>query len=263
MTTLILGGTGKTGKRVAQRLGALGIDHRIASRASGFEWHDRATYRAALEGMKALYIAYAPDLAVPGAAEQIGALAALAVERGVERIVLLSGRGEAGARVSEAAARASAPAVTILRAAWFAQNFSEGFLVEGVLAGEIAFPAGAVAEPFVDADDIADVAVAALTTDDHRGQTYALTGPRLLTFAAVAAILGEVTARSISYLPVSLADYEIALAEHLPAEHAAFLCRLFAETLDGHNAYVEDGVERVLGRRPREFVEFAREAFRR
>ncbi|HTE56893.1 MAG TPA: hypothetical protein VK698_38840 [Kofleriaceae bacterium] len=261
-TTLILGGTGKTGSRVARRLTARGLPVRIASRAGAppFDWNDESTWAAALRGVGALYLAYYPDLAVPGAAQHIRALARQAADGGVKRIVLLSGRGEPQVLPAEEGVRDSGAAFTILRAAWFAQNFSEGYLLDPVLAGEVAFPAGDVAEPFLDVDDIADIAAAALTTDRHAGMIYELTGPRLLTFADAVAEIARASGREIRYVPITSAQYGAALAEVMPAEDAGFLTELFRYVLDGHNAHLTDGVERALGRRPRDFADFARDA---
>ena len=263
-TTLIISGTGKTGRRVAERLMALGRPVRIASRSGSprFEWTDRSTWPAAVRGVDSIYLAYHPDLAVPGAADDIGSLAKLAVESGVRRIVLLSGRGELQVLPSEAAVRESGAAFTILRCAWFAQNFSEGLLLEPVLAGEIAFPAGRVAEPFIDADDIADVAVAALTDAAHAGKTYELTGPRLLTFAEAAAEISRAAERKVEYVPITSAAYASMLAQFVPAEQVEFITELFEDVLDGHNAFLTDGVQRVLGRKPRDFRDFAQAAAR-
>lgn len=259
---LVLGGTGKTGRRVAHRLAARGLPVRVGSRtgAPRFDWAERGSWPAALRGVRAMYVAYHPDLAVPGAADDVGALVSEAVGAGVERIVLLSGRGEPGVLPAERAVQESGVAWTILRAAWFDQNFSEGFLADGIAAGELAFPAGSVAEPFVDADDIADVAVAALTGDAHAGSILELTGPRLLTFAEAVAIVGEAAGRPVRYTPVSSETYAAMMAPYLPPEQIAFFVGLFREVLDGHNAHLADGVERALGRAPRDFRAYARDA---
>lgn len=261
-TTLIIGGTGKTGRRVAMQLEARGLPVRIGSRSGSppFDWQARATWAPVLRGVGSMYVAYQPDVAVPGAAADIRALAELAVESGVRRVVLLSGRGEEGARASERALQASGAEWTVLRAAWFCQNFSEGLLLPAVLGGEIAFPAGSITEPFIDCDDIADVAVVALTQPGHAGKTYELTGPRLLTFAEAAAEISRASGRDVTYVPVSKEAYASSLAEHLPADQVAFISDLFAEVLDGHNAFVTDTVERVLGRKPRDFAAYARDA---
>jgi uncharacterized protein YbjT (DUF2867 family) len=262
-TTLILGATGKTGRRVARRLLARGIPVRSGSRTGTppFEWNDPHTWSAALlRDVGAVYIAYYPDLAVPAAAEQLRGFTEVAVRHGVRRIVLLSGRGEDGALPSEAAVRASGAALTILRAAFLCQNFSEGFLLDDVLRGEVAFPAGQVREPFVDADDLADMAVAALTGNDHAGATYDATGPRLLTFAEATAEIAAAAGRPVAFRSVSSEDYARALAAHLPGEDVAFFVELFRHVLDGHNSHLGDGVARVLGRPARDFRDYAREA---
>ncbi|MFD0539989.1 SDR family oxidoreductase [Actinomadura luteofluorescens] len=191
--TLVLGGTGKTGRRVVQRLTGRDLRVRIGSRSGGvpFDWADRATWAPALDGVHAVYVAYYPDLAAPGAPEAIGAFAELAVESGARRLVLLSGRGEDEALACERTLAASGADWTVLRASWFAQNFSESYLLDPVVSGEVVLPQGEVREPFVDADDIADVAASVLTEDGHSGRTYELTGPRLLTFAEAVAAIGQ------------------------------------------------------------------------
>jgi len=262
-TTLILGGTGKTGRRVAQRLRERGEPARIGSRTGTppFDWNAPSTWsEPLLRDVGAVYLAYYPDLAVPGAAEQIRGFSEQAVRHGVRRIVLLSGRGEHQVLPSEAAVRACGAEATILRAAFMCQNFSEGFLVDGVLGGEVVFPAGSVLEPFVDADDLADVAVAALLGNDHVGATYDLTGPRLLTFAEATAEIGAATERELVYRQVSMEDYGQALSAHLPPEHIAFLVDLFRHVLDGHNSHIGGDLERVLGRPARDFGAYARAA---
>ena len=259
-STLIVGGSGKTGRRVAERLRARGLPFRLASRSSApaFDWNDDCTWGAALDGMRAAYVTYAPDLAVPWAADNLRRFVQRAVGAGVKNLVLLAGRGEPQVRPAEEAVRQSGVDFTILEAAFFAQNFSEGVLAPA--DSEIVFPGGNVAEPFVDVDDIADVAVAALTADTHAGRTYELTGPRLLTFEAVAEEIAAASGRPMRYRPVTSDEYAELLAPHMPAEEAAFLIELFAYLTDGHNAHLADGVERALGRLPRDFRDFARTA---
>jgi uncharacterized protein YbjT (DUF2867 family) len=260
---LVTAGTGKTGRRVAERLARLGVPHRVASRRGQppFDWDDESTWPAALDGTGAAYVAYVPDLAVPGARETVRRFTAAALERGVTRLVLLSGRGEPLARAAEDDLRASGAAWTIVRSAWFAQNFSEHFLHDQVVEGAIALPAGDVPEPFVDAWDVADVAVAALTDDRHVGEVYEVTGPRLLTFADAAASLARALGRPVTYVPVTREEYVAgARAAGLPPAEVEALADLFATVLDGRNASLADGVQRALGRPPRDFDEFAREA---
>ncbi|NGN42292.1 NAD(P)H-binding protein [Mesorhizobium sp. CGMCC 1.15528] len=260
--TLILGGTGKTGSRVAQRLAARGLPVRIGSRSGQppFDWNDEKTWKAVLDGVGAVYITYYPDIAVPGATEAVGAFSRLAVESGVKRLVLLSGRGEPEAQRAEEELKASGADWTILRCSWFAQNFSEGFLLDSILAGEIALPAGDVKEPFIDADDIADAAVIALTEPGHFGELYEMTGPRLLTFAEAAAEIGKASGRNIRYEQISHeVFFETLKQAGIPAEFFGLMTELFTDVLDGRNTYVTDGAQRILGRTPRDFSDYARD----
>jgi uncharacterized protein YbjT (DUF2867 family) len=260
-TTLVLGGTGKTGRRVVERLRARGLPVRVGSRQGDppFDWNDPSTWAPALRDVSAVYVSFYPDLAAPGAAETVGALAELAVERGVRRLVLLSGRGEEEAQRAEEAVRRSGAGWTIVRCAWFSQNFSESFLLEPVLAGEVALPVDGVPEPFVDAEDVADVAVAALTDDGHARSVYELTGPRLLRFAEAIGEIEQAAGRPVRFAPVGIDEYSAALSAHgVPDEVVSLMTYLFTEVLDGRNASLADGVQRALGREPRDFREYAR-----
>jgi uncharacterized protein YbjT (DUF2867 family) len=261
-TTLILGGTGKTGRRVAERLTAGGVRVRSASRtgAHRFDWHDQSTWAPVLEGAEAMYVAYPPDIAAPTSGPHLRAMAEQAVASGVRKIVLVSGRGEPQCYPAERAVRESGAAFTIVRCAFFAQNFSEGLMLGPVLEGELAFPAGNIAEPFVDIDDTADVVVATLTDKTHEGRIYELSGPRLLTFAEAMACIGQALGRDIRYVPISSEAYATTLSQFVPADQVAFVKELFEFILDGHNAYLSEGVQQALGRKPRDFTEFVRDA---
>ncbi|MGP4025669.1 NAD(P)H-binding protein [Actinomadura sp. 3N407] len=259
--TLVLGGTGKTGRRVVERLEALDVPVRMGSRSASpaFDWEDGTTWEPVLHGVEKVYLSYYPDLAVPGAAEVIRAFTAKAADAGVRHAVLLSGRGEDEARECERIVQDSGMAWTVVRSSWFAQNFSEDYLLDPVRAGEVALPAGDVPEPFVDADDIADVAVAALTRDGHAGEVYEVTGPRALTFAEAVAEIGRAAGRDVAFVPVATEDYAAVLKEHgLPDELIDFLTYLFDTVLDGRNTATADGVRRALGREPVDFAGYAR-----
>ena len=261
-TTLVLGGTGKTGRRVAERLQARGVPTRVASRAGAppFDWDDQSTWDAVLDGVSAAYISYAPDLAIPGATDAVRAFVERAEEHGVRRLVLLSGRGEEEAQRAELLIQRPDVEWTVVRASWFAQNFSEGAFLEMVQADEIALPAGDVGEPFVDADDIADVAAKALTEDGHAGQIYEVTGPRLLTFDEAVHELAGASGREIRFVQIPPEAFAAGVAEAgLPDDVAWLLGYLFDTVLDGRNAHLTDGVQRALGREPRDFREYARE----
>jgi uncharacterized protein YbjT (DUF2867 family) len=260
---LVLGGTGKTGRRIVERLTRQDRPVRVGSRSAGlpFDWEDPATWEPALQGVSAVYVSYFPDVAAPGAPDAVGSFAEVALASGVRRLVLLSGRGEGEAQVSEKRLVDSGADWTILRASWFNQNFDEGYLLDPVLAGEVALPAGDVGEPFTDVDDIADVATAVLTQDGHVGQTYELTGPRLLTFAEAVATIAEATGRDVAFTRVTPEDFAAGLtAAQVPGEVVDLLVYLFTTVLDGRNANLGDGVERVLGRPPRDFADYARAA---
>ena len=262
-TILVLGGTGKTGRRVAARLADRGLPVRIGSRTGSppFDWEDRATWAPALQGTRAAYVSFFPDIAVPGAPEAIAELARTALSAGTRRLVLLSGRGEEEAERAEQALIASGADWTIVRCSWFNQNFSEDHLHGYVMAGELALPVGDVPEPFVDAEDIADVAVAALTDDRHVGELYELTGPRLLTFADAAAEIGRAAGREVRVAPVSEQAFADGLEHHgVPADVISLLRYLFAVVLDGRNASLADGVQRALGRPARDFRDYAARA---
>ncbi|GAA2214087.1 NAD(P)H-binding protein [Nonomuraea monospora] len=257
----MLGGTGKTGRRVVDRLTALDLPVRVGSRsaAPAFDWQDRGTWQAALDGVTAVYLSYYPDLAFPGAYDDVKAFTELAVRSGVRKLVLLSGRGEPAAQAAENAVRESGAEWTVLRCGWFMQNFTEDFLLGAVLDGVIALPAADVPEPFLDAEDIADVAVAALTGEGHAGRLYELTGPRALTFADVAGELTEITGRRITFVRVTPEEYVAAAVRHgVPREAAEGLGHLFTDILDGRNASPTDGVREALGRPARDFSDFAR-----
>ncbi|MBO6509760.1 MAG: NAD(P)H-binding protein [Roseibium sp.] len=261
---LVIGSTGKTGSRVAARLEQRGIAVRHGSRRAPipFDWDTPETWPASLEGIKAAYVTYFPDLAFPGAVEKVKALCRVAKEAGLERIVLLSGRGEHHARLGEEAVRASGLDYTLVRASWFAQNFSEGYLRDPVLEGVLPMPGGDVAEPIVDVDDIADVVVAALTENGHSGELYEVTGPRLLTFADMAAILSEAAEHTVRHIPISFEEFHKGLADSAGPFIADVFTGIARETLDGRNASLCDGVQRALGRAPRDFAEFASAAAR-
>lgn len=262
-TVLVLGGTGKTGKRVVSGLEERGVAVRVASRSSvtaPFDWNDATTWDGALAGIESVYVTYSPDLAIPGATDAIRDFVACAVEANVKRLVLLSGRGEEEAQRCEQIVRESGLEWTVVRASWFSQNFSEGEFLEMVRAGAITLPATDVPEPFVDVDDISDVAVAALVEDGHNAEIYEVTGPRMLTFREAAAEISRAAGREVLFVPLSREEFAAGIAESgVPGDIAWLLNYLFETVLDGRNAYLCDGVYRALGRQPKDFAIFARQ----
>lgn len=262
MTTqpiLVVGATGKTGARVAAKLEDKGVDVRRGSRGSStpFDWENPATWAPALSGVAKAYVTYFPDLAFPGAVEKLEAFTKVAAASGLQHLVLLSGRGEHHARLGEDVVRHSGIPFTLVRSAWFAQNFSEGYLRDPILGGILPMPGGDIAEPIIDIDDITDVAVAALTEKGHIGELYEVTGPRLMTFAEMAGVLTQATGRTIQHIPITFEDFHANVAASGDDFVADVFTAIARETLDGRNAHTNDGVERALGRKPRDFAQFA------
>ncbi|TCP51959.1 uncharacterized protein YbjT (DUF2867 family) [Tamaricihabitans halophyticus] len=258
---LLTGGTGRTGRRIADRLRAEGHSVRIAGRTTSprFDWNESTTWAPHLAGATAVYLCFSPDLALPGADRIVAEFSAAAAAAGVSRLVLLSGRGEDGAKRCEDIALAEEFDTTVLRCAWFAQNFSEHFLAEAVVRGHIELPVTSVAEPFVDLDDVADIAARALTTDRYADEVLELTGPRALTFAEATAVLGGALGRNVTFETVSTERFVDGLVHNgMHRAEAEAIDWLFAEVLDGRNQATTDAVQRVLGRPARSFEDFAK-----
>ncbi|MDA0161008.1 SDR family NAD(P)-dependent oxidoreductase [Solirubrobacter ginsenosidimutans] len=233
-TFLVIGGTGKTGRRVVERLN--GHDARIATRATGFDWAEPEYDLTGIDGV---------FLTVPGQdprnAERVAAL----LNRFEGRAVLLSARAvEFHPDGALAAVERAARGHTILRPSWFVQNFTEGFLQPDD-DGVVTAPTGEGREPFVDLDDVADVAVAALTQPGHEGVTYELSGPTAITFAEAAQRVGG------TFVPADPATYAASL--DLPAEYVAWRMAMFDAIREGRDARVSRGVDDALGRPPRAF----------
>lgn len=259
---LVLGGKGKTGRKVAQQLTEMGHIVRIGSRSEtpAFDWEKPATWTNALAGMESVYITYQPDLAVPKALESIKTFTAKAIESGIQQLVILSGRGEKEAQLCEEVVMNTAVNWTVIRADWFYQNFSESFFLDSILAGYLALPQADTRIPFIDTDDIAEVVVKALTETGHEKQIYEITGPRLLTFQQVAEEISKATGRTIQFQAISIEDYIAALrAVQIPEDYIWLIQYLFTNVLDGRNSSTTDVLEKVLGRPPKDFSEYARE----
>lgn len=261
--TLVIGGTGKTGRKVVEKLQTLNQNVRIGSRKANppFDWQKPDTWTAALEGIEKVYITFQPDLAVPGALDAIEALTKLCRQNGIKKIVLLSGKGEREAELCEQVVMHSGINYTIVRASWFNQNFSESFFLDPILAGHVALPKPEAKVPYVDTGDIADVVVEALMNNKHNGQLYELTGPRSLTFGEVVNEIASATSREIQFTPISLSAYANMLEEAgVPADFVWLINYLFTEVLDAEgNDVISNDIEKVLGRKPKDFSEYARE----
>lgn len=258
---LIIGATGKTGKRIVKKLQQLNQPVRIGSRMGTppFDWEDNKTWQAALEGTKSAYISYYPDLAVPKAAEDIRELTMLAEKVGLKRLVLLSGRGEEGAQQAEEMLKNSTIDWTIIRSSWFAQNFSEGFLLDQIKAGEVALPVGRIPEPFIDVEDIADVAVKALTEPGHARKLYEVTGTNSISFREATESIANTIDKQIVYTELSIEDFRSRLQQaQTPHVYIEFLTELFTQVFDGRNVNPQSGIQDALGRSPRTFDDYVK-----
>jgi uncharacterized protein YbjT (DUF2867 family) len=260
---LVIGGTGKTGRKVVSNLKNRGHNVRIGSRneSPSFEWEDPSNWENVLYGISRMYVVFYPDLAVPGAFEAIQKLTFVAKACGVQKVVLLSGKGEKEAERCEDLIANSGMDYTLVRASWFNQNFSESFFLDQVLSGDVALPMPEAKIPFVDTGDIADVVTEALTDDQHNGKTYEVTGPGKLTFAEVVEEISQATGRSIDYRSITLGEYSEGMKKAgVPADFIWLLEYLFKEVLgNAENQVVSNDVELVLGRKARDFSEYAEE----
>lgn len=256
---LIIGSHGKTGSRVIRQLTSLGYNPKGASRHGDvtFDWHDRSTWAAAITGIDSVYLTYFPDLAIPKAPDDISQFCALAKQHGIKHITLLSGRGEDAAKVCEEIVKSSGLSWTIVRAAWFNQNFSEGLFRQFILSGKMALPVNAVTEPFVDTDDIADVVAASLTEPGHQHKLYEVTGPELLSFHQLAKRFSAVNHIDVIFESITLSQFQQNMHDVGASEsEVEMLTYLFSEVLDGRNAYMCDGIQQALGRAPRSFSQY-------
>lgn len=260
---LVLGGKGKTGRRVAERLIQMGHNVRIGSRSEtpAFDWDKPEGWAEVLEGMEKVYITFQPDLAVPGALEAIEGLVKEAKRQNVKKLVLLSGKGEREAELCEQVVINSGLDYTIVRASWFNQNFSESFFMDAILAGHVALPMAQAKVPYVDADDIADVVVEALLDNQHDDKIYELTGSRFLTFEQVIQEIAEASGREIAFTPISLPAYTKMMDEQgVPSDYVWLINYLFTEVLGNEaNQVIADGIETVLGRKPKDFSAYVKE----
>ena len=258
---LILGSSGKTGRRVINRFIANGLQFRAGSRNSEipFDWYDASSWQKALHGINAVYVVFSPDLAVPGAPAIIKNFVQVAKTCGVEHLVLLSGRGEEEAQTCEKIVINSTLDWTIVRSSWFAQNFSESFFLDDILSGQVFLPVGDIKEPFVDIEDLADIVFESLTDEKHKSQVYEITGPALLSFRDAISDIAVAANRDIEFNHVSMDDYVKYMADaKVPEDYVALIKYLFTEVLDGRNESLTDGVKQALGREPRSFHSYVK-----
>ncbi|TVL88006.1 NAD(P)H-binding protein [Streptomyces sp. SAJ15] len=262
---LVLGATGKTGRRLVRRLREQGASVRAASRSSAvrFDWTEPATWEPAVAGAAAVY------LITPEEAEPVHDFVGRAAAAGVRRFVTLSGRGMdlvgedfgRGMAAGEQAVRESGAEWTILRPNNFNQNFSEDLWHQPLRDGRLALPIGDVPETFVDVDDVAEVAATVLTRDGHAGRVYELSGPRGLTFREATETIARATGRTIDYVELTPDEYRAELRGlGYPEPFVRAFSALFDLHREGHTSEPVDGVRQVLGREPRAFEAYVERA---
>jgi uncharacterized protein YbjT (DUF2867 family) len=252
-TFLLIGGTGKVGARLGRLLTAAGHTARIASRSGGdvhFDWHDGSTYRSALTGADGAFIVG------PGSASDWSPLLEeflrVAVSCGVRRAVLLSARGveflqDGAVARAEKALRSGGVTWTILRPSHFAQNFTEAMFVPE--AGRVLAPVGCGAEPFVDVQDLAEVAASVLTSDQWANEVVEISGPVALTFDEAVGSLGEAAGQPFTYVEEPAEQYRARLrSTGVPEGYITWRMAMLGGIRRGEDAYISDGIPRVLGR---------------
>lgn len=256
---LVLGSTGKTGRRVSERLQKRGFAVRAGSRNGNppFDWGKPEGWEAVLDGVQKVYMTYYPDFVTPGAMEKIQRFVDTARKSGTQQLVLLSGRGADAAAEAEQIVVDSGLRWAVVRSSWFMQNFSEFFFLDNILAGYFVVPKHKALEPFVDLDDLADVVVETLTDDKHNGKIYELTGPELLSFKDASHMISEAINRPIIYEEASMDGYAEILRDYQVPEDIIWLMQhLFTEELDGRNESLTHDIENVIGRKPTTFSEY-------
>ncbi len=260
---LVLGATGKTGRKVVKDLEQRGYRVRKGSRSENpsFDWHNYDNWPEILQDIDSIYITYQPDLAVAGASDAIKHLMDVARKKDVKKAVILSGKGEVEAEKCEQIVANSGLDYTVVRASWFMQNFSESFLLEPILSGQIALPQGSAKVPYVHTSDIAEVVVQSLIDEVHNGKTYELTGPQSMTFPEVISRIAIATGRELQFIPISLEEYAQGMkAAGIPDDYAWLIQYLFREVLGSEGSdRISNDIEKVLGKGPRTFDQYIEE----
>lgn len=263
MTTfLILGGTGKVGRRVSRVLERDGHTARAVGRSTPlrFDWTAPETWKSAVQGTDGVFVVG------PGSATDwsplLTALLETASAAGTRHAVLLSARAveflpDGNVARAEAALRAGPLPWTILRPAHFTQNFTEAMFTP--VDGRITAPVGDGAEPFIDAEDIAEAAAHVLATGTAAGETLALSGPAALTFGQATRTLSGITGQSIEFHDQAASDHAAALREAgTPEEYIRWRLAMLGAIRRGDDAYLSDGIQRLLGRPATDFTTWAR-----
>ncbi|MFD7996570.1 NmrA family NAD(P)-binding protein [Streptomyces mexicanus] len=265
-TTLVIGATGTTGSRTVARLTAAGHRVKAASRQGTavpgaepvpFDWYDPATHAVALDGVDRVYLI--PPLGDADPAATMLPFLHQAVAAGVRRAVLLSSSAVPEGGPAVGAVHQALPDLfehwAVLRPSWFMQNFTgthahaRSIRDEGVI--RTATDSGRIG--FVDAEDIAAVAVRCLTDSQAPDTDLVLTGPEALSHDDIARIITEVTGRPVVHRRLTYEQMRDRLTAEVPAEFAALLAGMDRAIAAGAEDRVTDTVQRLTGRPPHTF----------
>ncbi|MGW7062212.1 NAD(P)H-binding protein [Streptomyces sp. NPDC054904] len=265
-TALVIGATGTTGSRTAAQLIAAGRRVRAASRRATplpdtepvrFDWYDPDSHGPALAGTDRLYLV--PPVGDPDPAAVMLPFLRQARAAGVRRAVLLSSSAIPGGGPAVGEVHQALPGLfaewAVLRPSWFMQNFTGAHAHADSIRedGVILTAAGRGRVGFVDADDIAAVAVRALTDDRAPNTDLDLTGPRALGHDEIAAVLTDVTGRPVVHRHLTHDAMVERLAEAIPREFALMLAGMDRAIAEGAEDRTTDTVRRLTGRPPSDF----------
>jgi uncharacterized protein YbjT (DUF2867 family) len=266
-TTLVLGGTGRTGSRVAKNLIERGLSARTAARGDAdvrFDWDDRTTHGPALSGVDSVYLV-TPVMRVDFA-PQVSDFLDLAQAAGVRHVTYLSAYGVdqlppdwAIRSVELDLLSRTGLTHSILRPAWVMQNFTDDHLP--LVEGLITVPTGDGTEAFVDAEDIATVAAETLANPGaHAGAQYAPTGPEALTVADVAKVIGDVLGRPVKHNDMDREAWisGAVASGFVPAEYGEMLRWLTGTIASGNGSRPTEDVRKVTGAPPTSVADFAK-----
>lgn len=265
-TTLVIGATGTTGSRTAAQLTAAGHRVRAASRRATpvagaepvpFDWYDSATHAAALDGVDRVHLI--PPVGDSDPAAIMLPFLRRARTAGVHRAVLLSSSAIPEGGPAVGTVHQALPGLfeqwAVLRPSWFMQNFTGTHVHARSIRDEgiIRTATGSGRVGFVDAEDIAAVAVRALTDEQAPNTDLVLTGPEALGYDDIATIITEVTGRAVVHRRLSYEEMRDRLTAQVPVEFAAILAGLDRAIAQGAEDRVTDTVQRLTGRPPRAF----------
>jgi uncharacterized protein YbjT (DUF2867 family) len=270
---LVVGATSNNGAALLRRLDCAGVPARAASRRPEavkapaaelvpFDLHAPETFLGTVEGVERMY------LIVPERLRDVTRLTRRFLEfaagAGVRRVVYLSGLGmeeleHAPPRQVEHIVTGMFPEWCLLRPNWFMQNFSHGRFHDDIVRHDrIVAPVGDARVSFIDVEDVAAAAQAALTATDGHNAAFPLTGSASLTFGEVAEKISEVAGRKIAYQALDMEDPDLLVKMGIPGANPVMVATLYNRVRRGAEAAIRDGLPTLTGTTPGTFAEFAK-----